>query len=229
MFQRSGAGTFVALLAAVSGYSSRVWFSGVLDPTRCRFTYVWFSGVLDPTRCRLTCVWFSGVLDPTRCRLTCLIFRGIGSDTVSFDVGSEPEAAVHTTIFAHNVWGIENLAHLGKVPPAGATVRALTSRYFLQARRSVTIRECDASLTSHRLQSRGFILTYWSLFTLIYRSIYLFQVHVFPMNIWQASGAPSRVVAFWGDGQTGHLHSAAISTRWSTFLMTSLVLVSICG
>ena len=51
------------------------------------------------------------------------VFRGIGSDTVSFDVGSEPEGAVHTTIFAHNVWGLENLAHLGKVPPAGATVR----------------------------------------------------------------------------------------------------------
>ncbi len=30
-----------------------------------------------------------------------------------------------------------------------------------------------------------------------------------PMNIWQASGGPSRVVAFWGENQFGHFYNAA--------------------
>ena len=69
-----------------------------------------------------------------------------------------------------------------------------------------------------------------------YRNVYLclksrfifsfFQVHVFPMNIWQASGAPSRVVAFWGDED---MHCAATCTRWSTILMAALMLFALCA
>ena len=78
---------------------------------------------------------------------------------MSFDVGSEPEGAVHNTIFAHNVWGLENLAHLGKVPPAGATVRtALKMKpelfsvifFFFLVSKLVPVHECNACISNWR-------------------------------------------------------------------------------
>ncbi len=43
-----------------------------------------------------------------------------------------------------------------------------------------------------------------------------------PMNIWQASGAPSRVVAFWGDDQSGSFYSGAPATQLSRPIMVLL-------
>ena len=42
---------------------------------------------------------------------------------MSFDIGASKEFEVHTTIFSHDVWGLENLCNLDKVPARGATVR----------------------------------------------------------------------------------------------------------
>ena len=69
-----------------------------------------------------------------RLMLICVIldYRGVGIDCVSFDAGRSPEFGVHTTLFAQNVWGLENVANLGKVPATGATVRrcsTLTRNY----------------------------------------------------------------------------------------------------
>ncbi len=50
--------------------------------------------------------------------------RGIGADCVNFDIGSSKDFGVHTTLFARNIWGLENLARLDKVPATGATVSA---------------------------------------------------------------------------------------------------------
>ena len=56
--------------------------------------------------------------------LICVVLdcRGVGIDCVSFDTGRSQEFGVHTTLFAQNVWGLENVANLGKVPATGATV-----------------------------------------------------------------------------------------------------------
>ena len=57
---------------------------------------------------------------------------------------------------------------------------------------------------------------------------YLFQVHVMPMNIYGGSGAPSRVVPFWGDGHVGHvMHSAATTVQWTRITLLFVFLLSV--
>jgi kynurenine formamidase len=47
---------------------------------------------------------------------------GIGTDTLSIDHGSDVHFTAHRTLFAANRWALECLAHLGDVPPVGATL-----------------------------------------------------------------------------------------------------------
>jgi kynurenine formamidase len=47
---------------------------------------------------------------------------GIGVDTLSLDPGNSTTFDVHVNFLATNRYGVENLANLGSVPPAGATV-----------------------------------------------------------------------------------------------------------
>ena len=63
-------------------------------------------------------------------------------DCVSFDVGNSREFPVHTHILPRNVWGLENVAHLGKVPPTGATVREADLRDCELQARHPTDRAC---------------------------------------------------------------------------------------
>lgn len=48
--------------------------------------------------------------------------RAIGVDTLSLDPGNSQTFDVHVNFLATNRYGVENLANLGSVPPAGATV-----------------------------------------------------------------------------------------------------------
>jgi kynurenine formamidase len=48
--------------------------------------------------------------------------RGIGVDTLSLDPGNSSTFDVHVNFLGTNRYGVENLANLGSVPPAGATV-----------------------------------------------------------------------------------------------------------
>lgn len=45
---------------------------------------------------------------------------GIGVDTLSLDYGRSADFAVHNSFLPTNRWGIENLANLSLIPPAGA-------------------------------------------------------------------------------------------------------------
>lgn len=47
--------------------------------------------------------------------------RGVGVDTVSFDIGPDAHFTAHKALFAGGKWGIENIAGLDRIPPAGAT------------------------------------------------------------------------------------------------------------
>ncbi|WP_324670065.1 cyclase family protein [Geochorda subterranea] len=47
---------------------------------------------------------------------------GIGVDTLSLDIGPSTGFEVHLTVLGANLYGLENLANLARVPPAGATV-----------------------------------------------------------------------------------------------------------
>jgi kynurenine formamidase len=47
---------------------------------------------------------------------------GIGVDTMSLDPGNSATFDVHYTILPANRWGLENLANLTEIPPAGATL-----------------------------------------------------------------------------------------------------------
>lgn len=46
---------------------------------------------------------------------------GIGVDTLSLDIGPSTDFKVHLTVLGANLFGLENLANLAKVPPSGAT------------------------------------------------------------------------------------------------------------
>lgn len=46
---------------------------------------------------------------------------GIGVDTLSLDVGASTRFEVHLAVLGANLFGLENLANLATVPPAGAT------------------------------------------------------------------------------------------------------------
>lgn len=48
--------------------------------------------------------------------------RAIGVDTLSLDPGNSSTFDVHVNFLGTNRYGVENLANLGSVPPAGATV-----------------------------------------------------------------------------------------------------------
>lgn len=47
---------------------------------------------------------------------------GIGADVISFDPGRDGTYATHKVILYHGKWGVENIAHLSKIPAAGATL-----------------------------------------------------------------------------------------------------------
>ncbi|MEP6730503.1 MAG: cyclase family protein [bacterium] len=46
---------------------------------------------------------------------------GVGVDTISFDIGPDSNFAAHKALFAGGKWAIENIAHLDRIPPSGAT------------------------------------------------------------------------------------------------------------
>lgn len=50
---------------------------------------------------------------------------GVGIDTASLDYGPSRDFLVHRTLMAANIYGLENLANLDRVPPRGAAVVAL--------------------------------------------------------------------------------------------------------
>jgi len=50
---------------------------------------------------------------------------GLGVDTASLDVGSSSDFPVHRIAARRDVYGLENLASLGELPPRGATLVAL--------------------------------------------------------------------------------------------------------
>jgi kynurenine formamidase len=47
---------------------------------------------------------------------------GIGVDTLSLDIGAATSFDVHVTVLGAGLWGLENLANLGSLPPLGASV-----------------------------------------------------------------------------------------------------------
>lgn len=47
---------------------------------------------------------------------------GLGTDTLSIDLGAEPEYPVHRFCAPHGVYNLENVANLDAVPPSGATL-----------------------------------------------------------------------------------------------------------
>lgn len=54
--------------------------------------------------------------------------HGIAVDTLSLDYGPSPDFAVHFAWLPTNRWGLEAVANLDKVPPAGATLVAAVSK-----------------------------------------------------------------------------------------------------
>ncbi len=51
--------------------------------------------------------------------------KAVGIDTASIDHGQSTLFETHRTLSAQNVPALENLAHLERLPPRGATVLAL--------------------------------------------------------------------------------------------------------
>lgn len=49
----------------------------------------------------------------------------VGIDTASLDHGPSRDFAAHRTLSAANIYGLENVANLGRLPPTGATLIAL--------------------------------------------------------------------------------------------------------
>jgi len=50
---------------------------------------------------------------------------GVGIDTASIDYGQSKDFQVHRILYAQNIYGLENVANLDRVPPIGALVIAL--------------------------------------------------------------------------------------------------------
>jgi kynurenine formamidase len=50
---------------------------------------------------------------------------GVGIDTASIDPGNSRDFQAHRLLAAANVYNLENLAHVGRLPPVGATLIAL--------------------------------------------------------------------------------------------------------
>jgi kynurenine formamidase len=59
---------------------------------------------------------------PSPANSTASPFTTCGVDTLSLDHGPWKDFKVHTTWLPANRWGLENLANLARIPPAGATV-----------------------------------------------------------------------------------------------------------
>lgn len=51
--------------------------------------------------------------------------RAVGIDTASIDYGQSKDFLVHRTLYAAGIYGLENVADLGKLPATGATLIAL--------------------------------------------------------------------------------------------------------
>ena len=51
--------------------------------------------------------------------------RGVGIDTASLDYGRSSDFIVHRTLNGANIYGLENVAQLDRLPPRGATLIAL--------------------------------------------------------------------------------------------------------
>ena len=51
--------------------------------------------------------------------------KSVGIDTASLDYGQSKTFLSHQTLASNNVYGIENVANLDKVPTTGATIYAL--------------------------------------------------------------------------------------------------------
>ncbi|ADI14769.1 cyclase family protein [Truepera radiovictrix] len=47
---------------------------------------------------------------------------GVGVDTPSLDIGAATRFDAHVAVLGAGLWGLENLANLGRLPPLGATV-----------------------------------------------------------------------------------------------------------
>jgi len=47
---------------------------------------------------------------------------GVGVDTLSIDAGTAADFPTHRVLLPHGCWAVENLARLGEVPAAGATI-----------------------------------------------------------------------------------------------------------
>ena len=48
--------------------------------------------------------------------------KGVGVDTLSLDPGVSQTFDVHLTVLGAGKWGLENVANLKALPPAGATL-----------------------------------------------------------------------------------------------------------
>ncbi|XP_069969351.1 isatin hydrolase isoform X2 [Penaeus vannamei] len=53
---------------------------------------------------------------------------GVGIDTLSLDVGQSVRYPAHVALFANNIYGIENLANLDRLPPTGFYVTVMPIR-----------------------------------------------------------------------------------------------------
>ena len=51
--------------------------------------------------------------------------KGVGIDTISIDNGLSTTYPSHQVLCAHNIYGLENVAKLDKLPPKGATIYVL--------------------------------------------------------------------------------------------------------
>jgi len=50
---------------------------------------------------------------------------GVGIDTASVDYGQSKDFQTHRILYAQNIYGLENVANLDRLPPTGALLIAL--------------------------------------------------------------------------------------------------------
>ncbi|MPC43137.1 hypothetical protein E2C01_036774 [Portunus trituberculatus] len=53
---------------------------------------------------------------------------GVGIDTLSLDKGQSVRMPAHVALFAGNIYGLENVANLDKLPPVGSYVTVMPIR-----------------------------------------------------------------------------------------------------
>lgn len=56
------------------------------------------------------------------------LFVGVGIDTISLDIGKSTDHKAHTTFLPNQLYGLENLANLEKLPTADFSLYALPSK-----------------------------------------------------------------------------------------------------